>query len=98
MKAVQEATLLENLWSSLAMLLASRREVTVSVPKVSFLLRFADESLTEESRPDEARRVFKKGLAARGWRLKEVLPPAGEYCFERYVIVKKGVRWKGKGI
>jgi hypothetical protein len=60
--------LLANLWVSLELFLSCRFNATVSVPKVSFLLRFADEFLAVESRPDEVRRVFIKCLAARGWR------------------------------
>ena len=92
-----EAGLPANMWDGLELRLAVRLSATVSVPKVSFLLRFGDEALSEASGPEEVRRVFVRRLKSRGWKVQEVLPPAGDYSFERYVIVEKRLRGKGRG-
>lgn len=93
----REVGLLANLWESLELSLSCRPSVRVSVPKVSFLMCFGDEGLSEASGLEEAGRVFERRLKSKGWKIQKVLPAAGDACFEQYLIVKKGVKGKEKG-
>ncbi len=47
--ATNEVALLANLWESLELRLVARLDVTVSVSKMFFLMRFGDVALDEDS-------------------------------------------------
>ena len=90
-----EQSLLDNLWTSLELALATRTSASLSASKVSFLLRMCQVGgLTETSSYEEARRVFEREVKRRGWKLGELMVGAGEPAFRRLAVLRPARRQK----